>query len=792
MFASKDTLLTRPSGYQIQRSLRFRSSASAYLNRTPASASNRRTWTWSGWVKRGALGVGYLFGATTDSWSVNWTLIYLSSANALIVQDYATTERFNLTTTMVFRDPSAWYHLVVAVDTTQATASNRIKIYVNGVQVTALNTAVYPTQNLDTFVDNNVAHQVNGTGGYFDGLMAEINFIDGQALTPSSFGAINPVTGVWSATKYAGTYGTNGFYLNFTDNSAATATTIGKDFSGNGNNWTPNNISVTAGVTYDSMLDAPLGAGGGERGNYCVISPIDISSVGATISNGNLRFNNGSGGSQSTARATMGVSSGKYYWETTCTTFGGSNPDTGILLASNTLVSADQFVGNYAGGYSYGGNGQKRNNNTGAAYGATYTTGDVIGVALDMDAGTLTFYKNNTSQGTAYSSLSGTFSPAISGYNGVVWDANFGQRPFAYTPPTGFKALHTGNLAAPVIALPAQNMAATTYTGTGATQSISNAVNSVSMQPDWVWFKRRGAVENHWLTDSVRGSTKGLFSNLTDAEATRTDQLTSFNSNGFTLGADAAGYSNVSGQSYIAWQWKAGGTAVSNTAGSITSSVSANTTAGFSVVTYTGNEVAGATVGHGLGVAPSMIIVKRRDGAAVDWAVYHASIGATKYLTLNTTAAEGTSSGYWNNTAPTSSVFSLYNSGSTNANPRLFVAYCFTPVAGYSAFGSYTGNGSTDGPFVFLGFRPRFVLIKRSSDGTNNWEVRDTSRDAFNTVDDRLFPNTSGAEDANNEGVDFLSNGFKIRNAGSGSNASGATYIYMAFAENPFKNSLAR
>ena len=335
-------------------------------------------------------------------------------------------------------------------------------------------------------------------------------------------------------------------------------------------------------------------------------------------------------------------------------------------------------------------------------------------------------------------------------------------------------------------------MAATAYTGTGAVQSISNAVNGVSMQPDWVWFKRRGAVENHWLTDSVRGSTKGLFSNLTDAEATRTDQLTSFNSNGFSLGADAAGYSNVSGQSYIAWQWKAGGTAVSNTAGSITSSVSANTTAGFSVVTYTGTG-ANATVGHGLGVAPSMVIVKSRS-SVYDWGVYQSAntaSPATQRLLLSTTSATDTNSTYWNNTAPTSSVFSLGSQPNVNNSASTFVAYCFAPVAGYSAFGSYTGNASTDGPFVFLGFRPRFVMIKCSST-TGNWIIWDSSRGTYNVIDSlRLYPNLSDAEGGGVD-IDFVSNGFKFRNTNAAMNGSGSTYIYMAFAENPFKYANAR
>jgi len=335
-------------------------------------------------------------------------------------------------------------------------------------------------------------------------------------------------------------------------------------------------------------------------------------------------------------------------------------------------------------------------------------------------------------------------------------------------------------------------MAATTYTGTGATQVISNAVNGVSMQPDFVWLKSRSNSRDHRLMDTVRGINNVLQSNLTSAEFAGS-ALSSINSSGFTL--NTTDNQNVASETYVGWQWKAGGTAVSNTAGSITSSVSANTTAGFSVVTWTGT-ASGATVGHGLGVAPKMIIIKNRSSVA-NWAVWHTSYGGstnTDYQYLNDTMAKGGggAANNWNGTAPTSSVFSVGDTAASNGSSALMVAYVFCAVAGYSVFGSYTGNGSADGPFVFTGFRPRFVMIKRSDSGTNNWETRDTARDTYNTVDDRLFPNTSGAEDANNEGVDFLSNGFKIRNAGSGSNASGATYIYMAFAENPFKYSSAR
>ena len=333
-------------------------------------------------------------------------------------------------------------------------------------------------------------------------------------------------------------------------------------------------------------------------------------------------------------------------------------------------------------------------------------------------------------------------------------------------------------------------MAVSLYTGTGATQSISNAVNGVSMQPDWVWIKSRSNTLNSGLMDSVRGPTKLLISNATNAEQTLTDELTSFNSNGFSLGVSSNGYTNYSPYTYVAWQWKAGGTAVSNTAGSITSSVSANTTAGFSVVTYTGTGVA-ATVGHGLGVKPSMIILKNRSGV-YDWPTWSQYLPnpTTQHFWLNATNAAQTSSSF-NSTQPTSSVFNIGTTSEANGNTNNFVAYCFAAVAGYSAFGSYTGNGSADGPFVFTGMRPRFIMWKRT-DTTSGWSMHDTSRDPYNISTNNLFADSSGAEDTGDSIIDLLSNGFKLRNTYARANASGGTYIYMAFAENPFKYANAR
>jgi hypothetical protein len=300
----------------------------------------------------------------------------------------------------------------------------------------------------------------------------------------------------------------------------------------------------------------------------------------------------------------------------------------------------------------------------------------------------------------------------------------------------------------------------------------------------------RSAANSHALADSVRGSTIQLSSNNTDAELTRADTVTSFNSNGFSLGTNATGYSvNLNTATYVAWQWNAGGSTVTNTSGSITSQVRVNPTAGFSIVTYTGTG-ANATVGHGLGAVPSMYIVKRRNAGGDNWAVYNANIGNTQFLRLDTTNAAQTFN-LWQDTTPTSSVFYLTSDVGVNGSGSTFVAYCFAQVAGYSAFGSYTGNGSTDGPFIFTGFRPRYVMTKRS-DAVESWRIGDSARSPYNAVELELFANLANVEENNSNPIDYLSNGFKIRTSSSSHNASGGTYIYMAFAEHPFKNSLAR
>lgn len=818
MFASKDVFLTPPSagGYSIARSVRLRSSATAYFNRTAGSAATDGTkWTISCWVKRGILDSGA---------SLLYTLMSAEPAATTYLSFYQDTIYFQindggagrvLQTTQVFRDPSAWYHCVFVWDRGAATASQKMRLYINGAEVTSFSTDNRSSISgsaspgiLTQSVLNTIGRRAGASADYYDGYITEFNAIDGQALTPSSFGETDSITGVWKPKAYSGTYGTNGFELNFSDNSNNTATTIGKDYSGNGNNWTPNNISVTAGATYDSMTDVPT-LTSATAANYCTFNPLYIvqgnSNANSTWSDGNLKFTNGSTANV-TSMPTMALpTSGKWYWEITVPTFGsGSNPIVGICDYTG-LASG-------LGGWWYRSDGNKYDQSaTAFSYGASWTAGTVISVAVDMDAATLTFYKNGVSQGVAWTSIttgvSGTLLYPFVRVNatGDVYTANFGQQGFSYTPPTGFVALNTYNLPASTITNGAAYMAATTYTGAGGTQSVTNTVNGVSFQPDFVWGKARSVTYSNALFDSVRGfgSAKGLLSNATQAEGTTSAQYgyvstntsTGFTATGGTDGSNPNASLNESGVTYVAWQWKAGGTAVSNTAGSITSTVSVGATQGFSVVTYTGTG-ANATVGHGLGVAPNMVIVKCRSNASTNWTVYHTSLGNTGYIYLNLTNAAGTGySGFWNSTSPTSSVFSLGSDvdGYVNGSGRTNVAYCFASVAGFSSVGSYTGNGSTDGPMIYLGFKPRWFMSKRSDTAGNDWVIMDTSRDTYNVAQKQLYADLSNAEEVNSVyDTDFLSNGLKIRTSTASRNASGGTYIYMAFAEVGFKSALAR
>ena len=563
-----------------------------------------------------------------------------------------------------------------------------------------------------------------------------------------------------------------------------TAANLGKPPSGGllttSGTITNNPYAVNIAPGNDSLVDTPTSYGtdtyvGGEvRGNYCTLNPLDNGSV--TLSNGNLD------GSATVAwksvRGTVAFPlSGKWYYEVTP----GGSALLGVGIAAANKNLTDQSTGTFV---TYNEDGRfYKDGSINASGKATYTSGDVIGVAFNCDTNSVTFYKNNVSQGSVTPTTGASYFPFVQIYNSS-YSANFGQRAFAYTAPSGFKALCDTNLPAPLVAKPSTVMDVKLYTGNGSTQTISG----LNFSPDLVWIKNRAAVSAHRLLDTIRGATKDLYSNQTDSEQTDANSLTAFTSNGFSVGS--SGGVNGNGNGIVAWAWNAGGTTdPSNTAGSITSQVRANVSAGFSVVTYTGNATAGATVGHGLGVAPEFLISKSRSDTG-GWLVYHKSIGNTKYLALNSTIAEQTSSDAWNNTTPSSTVFTLGGSGAQPSGVTR-VAYCFAPVVGYSNGFSYTGNGSADGPYIHLGFRTRFLILKRTDASGDDWLMVDTARNPYNLSRTYLYANLSSAEMVYNL-FDITANGIKLRDNYQGWNASGGTYVGFAWAEAPFAYSRAR
>jgi len=598
-------------GYNLTNSLRFRSSATAYLSRTGGTSTSRRIHTFSFWTKSSVIG-GTRAVASAGSDDNNREVIFIDS-NKFTYQVKIASTFYDLESTQVFRDPAAWYHFVCAVDTTQATSSNRVKIYVNGVQITAFGTATYPPQNADLFFDdsNGSVSYIGALRGYvgsigqYDGYMTEFNFIDGQALTPSSFGQTSAITGVWQPIKYTGTYGTNGFYLPFTDNSALTTSSnvgLGKDFSGNSNYWTTNGISITSGSTYDSMTDVPT-LTSATAGNYATVNPLNAF---GTPTNGNLSYyttTNYQGG-----YATMAVS-GKIYFEVSCANPTGGGALVGFVKNATIPIGITNFFTQtnfYGAIFSNTLNYYLNGSSDGLDHGNI--TDSMLQFAVDRDTGKCWVGSNNTwfESGDPATGANPAWTISLSsgdllfpafcvGNSTYTISINFGQRPFSYTPPTGFNRLNTFNLPTPTIGATASTTAnkyfdATLYTGNGSTQSITNAG---SFQPDFVWIKSRSPNGyQHVLQDVIRGTgqTKKLYSSLDEAENGANapfGHLSSFDSNGFSvsIGSTNANQTNASSQTYVGWQWKANGAGVSNTAGDIASVVSANTTAGFSIVT---------------------------------------------------------------------------------------------------------------------------------------------------------------------------------------------------------------
>ena len=809
-------------GYEISRSLRFNSPDSAYLSRTPASAGNRKTWTWAGWVKRSKLGISATLFASRPT-SSPLAIFYFSDQDYLRF-DTNSNSFGSFQTNAVFRDCSAWYHVVFAADSSQSTDTNRLKLYVNGVQQTFAS-ASYPSQNTDGQINTATLHGIGAINpstytDYFDGYLADIYFIDGQALDPTSFGEFD-TNGVWQPIEYTGSYGTNGFHLPFSDNSGTSSTTLGKDAAGS-NNWTPNNFSVAAGSGNDSLVDVPTasgtdtGAGGEVRGNYCTWNPLCREGSRFTFRNGNLNLSGNS--IDYGVSGTMFVpKAGKWYFELT---FNSGVTYTEFGIVSAQAEATDMFDGSLAGGLEYGGPvygfvpGYGPNlvtQTTSSAWSGVSvsapTTGDVYGVAVDFDNEAIYFAKNGTwlnsgdptsgasKTGAAFTSIAeGNYSPGVHDWgsaDSLDIDLNTGQRAFAYSAPSGYKCWCTTNLPTPTIEDGSTVMDVKLYTGDGSAQTISG----LNFSPDLVWVKSRSNAEPHVLFDTVRGVPYGLSTSESGGTVAEfSEALASFNSDGWSYTSASSAALKSSGYTYVGWAWDAGSSTVTNNDGSISSQVRANASAGFSVVTYTAN-APNNTIGHGLGVTPQFVITKNRDSADA-WYTYHASLGVDKYIVLSSTAAAGSSTGYWGTSANwTSSTFGVNTNGAAGNNYGSddLVAYCFAPVAGYSAFGSYTGNGSTDGPFVYTGFRPKWIMSKRTDASGNNWVIIDAERDAYNVSGNILQADTSNSEFSvtSYPTRDILSNGFKARSA-TVENVSGGTYIYCAFAESPFAYARAR
>ncbi|MFJ9451521.1 LamG-like jellyroll fold domain-containing protein [Herbaspirillum sp. NPDC101397] len=748
-------LLGSSSQYRVSRSLRLRSAATAYLSRTFGAPTTQNTFTLSMWVKRGELGrVQTLFGATTTNFD---GLLFLST-DALGVYVGGS---LNITTAALFRDPSAQMHIVLRAIGTAVTLFANNNIVGSG-------TTAFPILN------SALLHLIgqNSSANYYDGLISEVVFVDGQGLSPSSFGETDPATGVWNPKRYAGTYGNNGFYESFEDNSGATSATIGKDKSGNNNDWTPVSISVTAGINNDSLADTPTnyddGANG--RGNYPTLNPLQGT---GTRTQGNLAAT----GAYRTGSTQLLPKTGKWYAEFSCS---GSNAAADFAVGVGTQNLDGITHPNPGASLYYSDNQYMIVNGTNLGnFAATAAIIDVIQIAYDADTGKLYLGKNNV----FYLATAGTGNPSAGANpsttllagdwqvmvytttNNTVAYANFGQRPFAYSPPTGFKALNTQNLPTPSILAPNKLFDATVYAGTGAAKSV---VNAGAFAPDLVWSKSRSIASSNILADSVRGATTYSATNTGATEGVDATMYSAFNSDGFSIGTNSA--INANAASYVAWQWKKG------------------VIPGFDVVAYTGNDTA-RSIAHSLAAVPALKVIKQRTGTR-DWFLNHKGIAATSYLLLDGTDAPVSNAALFAG-ADTSSMFNVGSNAAVNGGGFGYIAYLWAEIPGFSKFGIYVGNGNANGAFVHCGFRPKIVWVKRV-DSTGSHVVHDAARDPMNLAVSALFPNLANAESTGFYQIDMLSNGFKMRNTDAETNASGGTFIYMAFAENPFKYARAK
>tara|TARA_B100000900_G_scaffold415526_1_gene445825 strand:+ start:2105 stop:4684 length:2580 start_codon:yes stop_codon:yes gene_type:complete len=835
----------------VEQSLRFDDGSNPYLYRTPSSQGNLTTFTFSCWVKRGNLGsYQELFHEYPGSGERS-QILFMDDDTLKVELEAANVNHFR--TNRVFRDVSSWYNIVVAYNSGDSTSTNRVKIYVNGIDeanVGGFSTANYPSQDAASGFNRTNQHEIStydASDYHIDGYLAEVNFIDGQALTPSSFGESKD--GIWIPKNTSGlTFGTNGFRLQFkqTGTGTASASTIGADTSGQGNHWTSSGLAATD----SNMPDCP-------ENNFAVMNPLTIGdgrvASGVVQSEGNLKVacNGFSTSIIGGTYSTMSIPKDKKIY---CEVY-EPNQDANLwgagVIIDNHVQNNTQLVGNGAIAYynrSIYQNGVE--NDYGSGGGALgglgvskLTAGDVLGIAVDGATGKVWFHRNGTYFGepqghqngagttgnpsagtneigtinnTAAINPSGEIFIFVTG-NSSVDDlyVNFGQDStfsgnktagtntdaegrglFLYPVPTDYLALCSANLTDPEIG-PNQTEQAddnfNTVLWTGNNSAPRN-ITGVGFSPDWIWVKDRVAANNNVLVDTVRGISELLYSNSTSAGVTGASQVSAVGADGFTIGSNTYMNENGSSNTYVGWNWKAG-TAFSNDAsatgvGTIDSTGQVNTAAGFSIISYTGNGSSSQTVAHGLSSTPEVVFLKDRDTNSNNnqWQAYHAGAGDDYgYLSTSaafTGAAQIIPSG-------TTTIELKAHLATTNESGDNYIMYCFHSVEGYSKIGTYTGNNNSDGPYIYMGFRPAWVLFKGDT-VASNWLILDNKRSPFNLADDVIQANESNAEATNLSDVDFLSNGIKIRDVVSNDTNKAHTYLYMAFAEAPFKYANAR
>ena len=811
-------------GAVIEKSLRFNDGDNAYLETTFGSASNRRTFTFSCWAKRSNLGAHSPFFSGTSG--NNFFKFQFRNDNRIEINSYEGSDSIQVITTSKFRDTTSWYHVVVACDTTQADSSNRVKIYINGTEETAFDTNTRPSQNHETAVNLAGAHRVGGRPGssnYYDGYLAEVHFIDGQQLTPSSFGYTEFQTGIWRPKGYFGSYGANGFRLDFSDNSAASAATLGKDRSGQGNDFTPNNISVSAGTGNDSLIDVPTNT-------FCTLNSLTKDS-NTTLSDGNLQAAGSAGDQYNTnTQGTFAESSGKWYYEVEFTSGGGV---TAVGWCRTTLRNTDNPT--TGGGILYRpANGDYLDlagNNPSSK--PTTSTGQIVQVAIDFDAGKIWFgtagtYHNsgNPSAGTnaamTFTGGAELLTPCVRTL-GSTLKFNFGQRAFSYAVPTGFKSLCSNNVPinTPPIIRPQEHFGVITYSGNG---SSPRRISGLQFAPDFVWLKNRNSTNWHRWQDSVNGANNTLYSNSSNAQAPNESNghLDAFTEDGFIVDDASGAAVNGSSNTFVAWCWKGGGAPTTTnsasvgsvpTAGSVKidganatsalagtiypNKMSVNTTAGFSISQYTATGSNSMTLAHGLTKRPDATIVKDT-GTGADWIVYTKVFdGSNDYIILNSNSQSGNSG----LSGVTDTLFEWGGgSGYSNTNGRTYIMYNWTSIPGYSKIGRYSAGGGTDNAYVHTGFRPAFILLRPTSNfggsdqNYSTWGLWDSTRSTSNVVTyaGMLTANMNSPEQVRGNGAnngaldafDILSDGFKIRGSSYEVGYNG-TYFFMAFAEQP-------